>query len=157
VKWAGDFEAGMNTINTVALKSPAILKAAGDGIRQIARDTGQSIDDLQQGEYDLVSAGIALESSQAGLTQATGCRSAPSAERRGRRRPDDRDQQLQPQGQGRHGHDRDVGEGLRRARAGRRRRQDDAVGDRRGLRPGRAGRGAGRRSARTRSPRRSAS
>lgn len=70
VKWAGDFEAGMRTINTVALATPDVLKKAGEGIRTIFRDTGQSMADLQAAEYDLVSAGIKLQDAQIGLTQA---------------------------------------------------------------------------------------
>lgn len=70
VKLAGDFQAGMQTINTVALKSPAALAKAGEGIRAIFRDTGQPMADLQAAEYDLVSAGIKLENANDGLRQS---------------------------------------------------------------------------------------
>src|SRR5947209_1300786 len=40
VKWAGDFEAQLNTINTIAMTTPAGLQAIGDGIRDIAKKTG---------------------------------------------------------------------------------------------------------------------
>jgi TP901 family phage tail tape measure protein len=55
---AGDFEAQLNTINTVAHVSQTDLKGIGDGLRQVARDSGKSLDELTAGYYDLVSAGI---------------------------------------------------------------------------------------------------
>jgi TP901 family phage tail tape measure protein len=58
VNAAGDFQAQLNTINTVAQETPAALEAIGDGIRKIARDTGAPLEELTQGFYDLVSAGI---------------------------------------------------------------------------------------------------
>jgi TP901 family phage tail tape measure protein len=58
LKAAGDFEAQLNTINTVAMKSPEALKQIGSEIRGIARDTGTVLEDLTTGYYDLVSAGI---------------------------------------------------------------------------------------------------
>src|SRR5437868_14723978 len=39
VKKAADFESGMNTINTVALATPAALAKASAGIRSIFRET----------------------------------------------------------------------------------------------------------------------
>ena len=70
VKAAGDFEASLNTINTVAQTTEGNLTAIGDGIRKIARDTGTSVDDLGQAYYDLVSAGIKTADAQNVLTQA---------------------------------------------------------------------------------------
>src|SRR3990167_1890063 len=64
VKAAADFESQLNTINTVARATPAQLDAIGAGIRKIARDTGTPLEELTQGFYDLVSAGIAADQSQ---------------------------------------------------------------------------------------------
>jgi TP901 family phage tail tape measure protein len=61
---AGDFEAQLQTINTVAQRTPEALAEIGDGIRQLARDTGASLDELTQGYYDLVSAGIDASQAQ---------------------------------------------------------------------------------------------
>lgn len=58
VRWAGDFEAGMLTINTIARETPEGLKKMGDGIRSVARRTGADINDLQSAMYDLYSAGV---------------------------------------------------------------------------------------------------
>jgi len=70
VKWAGDFEAGMRTINSVALASEDVLKSAGEGLRTTFRETGASMADLQSAEYDLVSAGIKLKDAQEGVNTA---------------------------------------------------------------------------------------
>lgn len=70
VKWAGDFQAGMQTINSVALATPQALDRAGQGLRSIFRETGQSMEDLQSAEYDLVSAGVKLQDSQTGVATA---------------------------------------------------------------------------------------
>lgn len=67
---AGDFEASLNTINTVAQVLPPQLADIGDGIRKIARDTGTSVDDLAAAYYDLVSAGIQTADAQNVLTAA---------------------------------------------------------------------------------------
>lgn len=67
VKKAGDFEAGMQLINTVALATPQVLAKASDGIRSIARATGVGLEDLQAAEYDLVSAGVKLQDANDGL------------------------------------------------------------------------------------------
>lgn len=64
VKAAGDFEAQLKTINTVAQRTPEQLDAIGKGIRQIARDTGTPLEDLTAGFYDLVSAGVAADQAQ---------------------------------------------------------------------------------------------
>lgn len=64
VKAAADFESQLHTINTVAAVTPDKLAAIGDGIRQIARDTGTPLADLTQGFYDLVSAGVAADQAQ---------------------------------------------------------------------------------------------
>ena len=70
IKWAGDFEAQLRTINTVARETPDGLKAIGDSIRAIARDTGTPLDELTQGYYDLVSAGIKAKDAQGVLLAA---------------------------------------------------------------------------------------
>lgn len=69
-KVGADFEAQLNTINTIARETPEGLEAIGDGIRQIARDTGKPLDELTQGYYDLLSAGIDAADAQNVLTQA---------------------------------------------------------------------------------------
>ena len=58
---AVQFEDQLRTINTVAGLSDDALGKVGDDIQQLARDTGKSTDDLTQGFYDLVSAGIPVE------------------------------------------------------------------------------------------------
>ena len=58
VKVAADFESQLNTINTIARATPEGLKAIGDQIRSIARETGTPLEQLTQGYYDLLSAGI---------------------------------------------------------------------------------------------------
>lgn len=64
VKAAADFESQLNTINTVAGKTPDELAAIGKSIRQIARDTGTPLEELTAGFYDLVSAGVAADQAQ---------------------------------------------------------------------------------------------
>lgn len=64
VKAASDFESQMNTINTVARQTPKELATVGKGIRQIAKDTGTPLEELTQGFYDLVSAGVAANQAQ---------------------------------------------------------------------------------------------
>ncbi len=64
VKAAADFESQLHTINTVAAVTPDKLAAIGDGIRQIARETGTPLAELTQGFYDLVSAGVAADQAQ---------------------------------------------------------------------------------------------
>lgn len=58
IKVAADFESQLNTINTVARRTPAELDKIGDSIRGIAKSTGAPLDELTQGFYDLVSAGV---------------------------------------------------------------------------------------------------
>lgn len=74
LKVAGDFEAQMNTIGTIAVTSgqstQAGLKDIGDGIRALARETGAPLDDLTHSYYDILSAGIKVSDAQAVLTQA---------------------------------------------------------------------------------------
>lgn len=70
LKAAGDFQAQLNTINTVAQETPEGLGRIGEGIRQLARDTGTSHADLTTAYYDLVSAGIAAADAQDVLTAA---------------------------------------------------------------------------------------
>jgi len=64
LKLAGEFEAQLNTINTIARETPAGLSKIGDQIRQIARDTGTPLEELTQGYYDLLSAGIKAADAQ---------------------------------------------------------------------------------------------
>lgn len=70
VKLAGDFEAQMNTINTIAFATPEALGKIGDGIRKIARDTGISLTDLTSAYYDLLSAGVKTADAQSLLNNA---------------------------------------------------------------------------------------
>lgn len=70
VKMAADFEAALNTINTVAMATPEALDKIGDSMRKLARDTGTELGDLTAGYYDLVSAGIKTADAQNVLTQA---------------------------------------------------------------------------------------
>jgi len=52
------FEDQLRTINTVAKVSDDQLAKIGDDIQQLSRDSGKTTDDLTQGFYDLVSAGV---------------------------------------------------------------------------------------------------
>lgn len=70
IKAAGDFEAQLNTINTVARLTPEELAKVGESLRAIARDTGTSLDDLSKAYYDLVSAGISAADAQKVLAAA---------------------------------------------------------------------------------------
>lgn len=70
VKWAGDFEAQLRTINTIARATPEGLSRIGDSIREIARETGTPLEELTQGYYDLLSAGIKAADAQNVLTNA---------------------------------------------------------------------------------------
>jgi TP901 family phage tail tape measure protein len=70
LKVAGDFEAQLNTINTIARASPTELNRIGDSVRKISKDTGTGLADLTQGYYDLLSAGIKTADAQNVLTQA---------------------------------------------------------------------------------------
>lgn len=70
VKWAVDFQAQMNTINTVAQVTPTRLDAIGKSIIGLAEKTGTGIADLTSAYYDLVSAGISAADAQDVLVQA---------------------------------------------------------------------------------------
>ena len=70
LKLAGNFEAQLNTINTVAQVTPTQLQKIGDSVRGLARDTGTPLDDLTGAYYDLVSAGVSAADAQNVLTQA---------------------------------------------------------------------------------------
>ena len=70
VKLAGDFEAQMNTINTVAMKTPEELARIGETIRQVSRETGTPLADLTAAYYDLVSAGVSAADAQGVLRNA---------------------------------------------------------------------------------------
>jgi TP901 family phage tail tape measure protein len=61
LKVAGDFEAALRTINTVAAVNDDALRGIGESIRRVARESGTPLDELTQGYYDLVSAGIAAK------------------------------------------------------------------------------------------------
>jgi TP901 family phage tail tape measure protein len=71
VKAFGDFEDQLATINTVANLTDDELSAVGESIRQLAMQTGLSLDDISGGYYDLVSAGVAAKDAQLVLTNAT--------------------------------------------------------------------------------------
>src|SRR6187402_1755949 len=58
IRGATEFEDQLATINTVADMTPEKLKATGDEIQALSRETGKSTDDLTAGYYDLVSAGV---------------------------------------------------------------------------------------------------
>ena len=70
VKQAGDFEAALNTINTVAQVSQTQLDGIGQSLRNLAKSTGTPLEDLSTSYYDLVSAGISAADAQNVLTQA---------------------------------------------------------------------------------------
>lgn len=70
LKVAGDFEAQLNTINTIARQTPDGLRGIGDGIRQIFRDTGTPLEELTAGYYDLLSAGVQVADAQGILVSA---------------------------------------------------------------------------------------
>lgn len=57
-KAGADFEAQLNTINTIARATPQDLTAIGDGIRTLAREGRGDLADLSAGFYDILSAGI---------------------------------------------------------------------------------------------------
>ena len=67
---AGDFEAQLNTINTIAMLGDSGLTTLGQGIRDTAKKSGQSLDDLTAAYYDLLSAGIKVTDAQGVLDQA---------------------------------------------------------------------------------------
>lgn len=71
LKVAGDFEAQLNTINTIVRdQTGETMASIGNDIRKLARDTGTSTDDLTASYYDLVSAGVSAADAQNVLTQA---------------------------------------------------------------------------------------
>ena len=70
VKIAADFESQLNTINTIARVNQEELGKIGDTIRQVARDTGTPLEELTQGYYDLLSAGISAADAAGVLTAA---------------------------------------------------------------------------------------
>jgi TP901 family phage tail tape measure protein len=70
LKLAGDFEAQLNTINTIARETPAGLSKIGAQIRAIARETGTPLEELTKGYYDLLSAGIKAADAQTVLAAA---------------------------------------------------------------------------------------
>jgi TP901 family phage tail tape measure protein len=72
VKVAGDFEAQMNTLNTIARATgdafSGELGEIGDRLRKLARDTGTPLEELTTAYYDLLSAGISTAHAQDVLT-----------------------------------------------------------------------------------------
>lgn len=77
VKQAGDFDASLRTINTIArITSDGLggvhdgLDDIGDSIRKIARETGTPLDELTAGYYDLLSAGVKAADATNVLTAA---------------------------------------------------------------------------------------
>ena len=77
VKAAADFEAQLLTINTIARETTDGLGGTtdgldriGQGIRKIASETGTPLEDLTQGYYDLLSAGIGAADAQGVLEAA---------------------------------------------------------------------------------------
>ena len=70
IKIAADFESQLNTINTIARVNQDELGKIGDTIRQVARDTGTPLEELTQGYYDLLSAGIKAADASSVLTAA---------------------------------------------------------------------------------------
>lgn len=70
VQLAGDFEAQLNTINTIAFATPAALKEIGDGVRAVSKRTGIAVSDLTAAYYDLLSAGIKTADAQSVLNNA---------------------------------------------------------------------------------------
>lgn len=64
---AAKFEDQLRTINTVAKLSDEELSGVGDGIKDLSRETGKSLDDLTGGFYDLVSAGVPTDKALAVL------------------------------------------------------------------------------------------
>jgi len=55
---AANFEDQLRTINTVAKLTDEQLKATGQEVLNLSKETGKSTDDLTAGLYDLISAGI---------------------------------------------------------------------------------------------------
>ena len=70
LKVAGDFEAQLNTINTIARATPEQLDKIGESIRGIAKATGTPLEELTQGFYDLLSAGVSAAGAQRVLVAA---------------------------------------------------------------------------------------
>ena len=70
VKVAGDFEAQLNTINTIAKLSDQQLTQLGTGIRETFRETGVPLDELTSAYYDLLSAGVKVTDAQSVLNTA---------------------------------------------------------------------------------------
>ncbi len=69
-KVAGDFDAQLNKINTIAFTDAAGLAKIGDGIKQVSSRTGLALDDLTTGYYDLLSAGVKTADAQGLLDNA---------------------------------------------------------------------------------------
>jgi hypothetical protein len=58
IESAATFEDQLRTINTITRLSDEDLRKLGEGIKEVARETGKSTEDLAQGAYDLASAGV---------------------------------------------------------------------------------------------------
>ncbi len=63
-KAAGDFQAKLNVINTIAQVSPGDLARIGNGIRKLSVRGGADLGDLSSAYYDLLSAGIKVADAQ---------------------------------------------------------------------------------------------
>lgn len=70
VNQAMDFEAHLNTINTIAREDAEGLAAIGQTIRQESRESGVAVEDLATAYYDLLSAGIKTADAQKTLHAA---------------------------------------------------------------------------------------
>jgi TP901 family phage tail tape measure protein len=70
IKVAGDFQAQLNTINTIAQVTPPELAKIGSGIRGLARAGGGDLGDLTKAYYDLLSAGVSVGQAQGTLNTA---------------------------------------------------------------------------------------
>lgn len=68
LKWAADFESGMNKIATIIGQAP--LQQVADGIKQLSATGGADLADLQQAFYDVVSVGFDAEQGMAILNKA---------------------------------------------------------------------------------------
>jgi len=69
-KLAGDFEAQLNTINTIVKLNGSQLTTLGEGIRKTFRETGAPLEELTSAYYDLLSAGVKVEDAQSVLNTA---------------------------------------------------------------------------------------
>lgn len=69
-KRAGDFQADLLTINTIAKQDEKGLGRLGDGIRRFSAESGADLADLTGSYYDLLSAGVKVADAQGLLEQS---------------------------------------------------------------------------------------